>query len=133
VTIDPAEPKEATLARFDPVLRALVAFGLVEHDPEHAEHDGEDGRPDGHENGNGQGAWRLIPAVQRRLESLVAPAPPAEKLIYFGHRCAACGEHAPTRMHSGVLLCDACRQEPPPPLRDRAADGPQWPEAHSLG
>ncbi len=93
-----AEPvDDVTLARFDPMLRALVTFGLVEPDAA----DGGDHPSTG---------WHLIPAVQHRLESLVAPTPPADKLIYFGHRCASCGEPGPTRMQSGVLLCDSCRQ-----------------------
>ncbi len=105
MTTEPAEPRDANLDRFDPMLRALVTFGLVE--PE----SGDDGRDTGDARNGGRTArWRLIPAVQRRLEELVAPAPPADKLIYFGHRCASCGQHAPTRMHSGVLLCDACRE-----------------------
>lgn len=94
MTVDPLEPKDVALARFDPMLRALVAFGLVERDS--AEEDG-------------RGQWRLSPPVQRRLASLVSPAPPADKLIYFGHRCASCREHAPTRLRAGVLLCDECR------------------------
>jgi hypothetical protein len=106
VSSQPAEPREGTLARFDSVLRALVTFGLVEPEP--------NGRSNHNGSSNGgaeEPRWRLIPAVQRRLESLVAPAPPADKLVYFGHRCASCGEHGPTRMHSGVLLCDDCRVE----------------------
>jgi hypothetical protein len=93
--VEPAGPADATLARFDPMLRALVTFGLVEPD----------GEPD---NGGPRPSWHLIPAVQRRLESLVAPSPPAEKLIYFGHRCGSCGEHGPTRMSDGAFLCAAC-------------------------
>jgi hypothetical protein len=99
VTVEPAEPADSTLARFDPMLRALVTFGLVEPDGVEAL-SGEDPRP----------GWRLIPAVQRRLESLVAPAPPADKLIYFGHRCSSCGEHGPTRMSSGAFVCENCRR-----------------------
>jgi len=88
-------PEPATVARFDPMLRALISFGLVEREPDAA--------------GDGAPAWRLIPAVQCRLESLHAPSPPADKLIYFGHRCRSCGEHGPTRMLGGVFLCESCR------------------------
>ena len=101
--IETVEPEDPTVARFDPMLRALLTFGLVE--PERPEAGGE-----------GQG-WRLIPAVQHRLRSLVTPAPPAEKLIYFGHRCGSCGEHGPTRNVSGVYLCDECRHQPVEELR----------------
>jgi hypothetical protein len=91
-----AVPEPATVARFDPMLRALISFGLVERDPD-VEAEGVPG-------------WRLIPAVQSRLESLHLPLVPAEKLIYFGHRCRSCGEHGPTRMWAGVFLCESCRR-----------------------
>ena len=96
VTAEPVD--DVTLARFDPMLRALVTFGLVEPD----DADGGDGTR--------ARAGTSSPAVQQRLESLVAPTPPADKLIYFGHRCASCGEHGPTRLQSGVLLCDVVPQ-----------------------
>jgi hypothetical protein len=100
VTVEPADPKDATPSRFDPMLRALVDFGLVESVPvEDADGAGQTGRS----------LWILTPAVQRRLSTLVSPAPPADKLIYFGHRCSSCGEHAPTRLQAGVHVCDACR------------------------
>jgi hypothetical protein len=104
MTTEPAEPRDANLDRFDSVLRALVTYGLVEQESENGDDRGDNEAP------GRTSRWRLIPAVQRRLEALVPPAPPADKLIYFGHRCASCGQHAPTRMHSGVLLCDACRE-----------------------
>lgn len=93
-TMPVSSPEPATIARFDPMLRALLTFGLVERTP------GADGDLE----------WRLIPAVQHRLESLHSPSPPAEKLIYFGHRCRSCGEHGPTRMRGGVFLCEPCRR-----------------------
>lgn len=115
---EPAEPRDATLARFDSILRTLVAFGLVEPEPNGQV------RPNGSRNGKGlERGWRLTPAVQRRLESLVAPAPPADKLIYFGHRCASCGEHRPTRTRSGVLVCDDCANAAQPELPRRRAEG----------
>jgi len=92
VTID---PNEAAAARFDPVLRTLMTFGLVVEDPN------EDGGPR---------QWVLTPAAQRRLVALSSPAPPPDKLIYFGHRCGSCGEHAPTRFTAGTFLCGACRE-----------------------
>jgi ribosomal protein L37AE/L43A len=101
----PVEAEDPTLSRFDPMLRALMTFGLVEQD-----HDGAEVVA---------GRWHLTTAVQRRLQTLVAPAPPAEKLIYFGHRCSSCGEHAPTRISSGAFLCDACRTTPVDELAPR--------------
>ncbi|MGH9046589.1 MAG: hypothetical protein ACRDVW_04665 [Acidimicrobiales bacterium] len=103
--------EDATLARFDPLLRALITFRLVQP---------ADGDAD-------SGHWELTAAVQRRLESLVTPAPPAEKLIYFGHRCSSCGEHGPTRISSGAFLCDSCRKIPVEELAPRreALGGPR--------
>jgi hypothetical protein len=90
-----APPDSATIARFDPMLRSLITFGLVERDVDASDGEG--------------WHWRLVPSVQHRLESLFAPSPTAEKLIYFGHRCGSCGEHGPTRFSSGVYLCEDCR------------------------
>ncbi len=87
-----------------------MTFGLVEQDRDAPA----DGPP----------AWRLTAPVQRRLQSLVAPAPPADKLIYFGHRCSGCGEHAPTRMSSGAFLCDSCRATPADELAPRREPRP---------
>ena len=106
MTTEPVETQDATLARFDPMLRALVTFGLVEPD-----RPGSNGDEDHH--------WRLIPAVERRLDSLVPPAPPVEKLIYFGHRCGSCGEHGPTRFRAGTYLCEACRDPATEPTSRR--------------
>jgi hypothetical protein len=106
----PAESEDRTLSRFDPMLRALMTFGLVEQD-----HDGAE---------DASKEWRLTAAAQRRMQSLVAPAPPAEKLIYFGHRCGSCGEHAPTRISSGTFLCDACRSTPVAELAPRREPRP---------
>jgi hypothetical protein len=106
----PVEVEDPTLSRFDPMLRALMTFGLVEQD-----HDGGD---------DASAPWRLTAAVQRRMQALVAPAPPAEKLIYFGHRCGSCGEHAPTRISSGTFLCDACRNTPVAELAPRREPRP---------
>ncbi len=106
----PVEAEDPALLRFDPMLRALMTFGLVEQD-----HDGAD---------DASVQWRLTAAAQRRLQALVSPAPPAEKLIYFGHRCGACGEHAPTRMSSGRFLCDACRTAPVDELAPRREPRP---------
>jgi hypothetical protein len=103
MTADPVDPETAAVARFDPVLRTLMTFRLVE--PDDAEETNSD---------DVSRQWRLTPAVQRRLNSLAFPAPPADKLVYFGHRCSSCGEHAPTWSIAGAFLCSACR--------DRAGD-----------
>jgi len=92
---------------FDPLLRDLVAFGLVQ-------------RGDG-----AGGAWQLSAAVQRRLDELANPtgAPAPERLVYLDHRCASCRRRGVTRLFEGAYLCDACLQErrsPPsaPPLAE---------------
>ncbi|MHB1584290.1 MAG: hypothetical protein ACYCU7_02220 [Acidimicrobiales bacterium] len=77
--------------RFDALLRNLLAFGLVERDP----------------SGNGRG-WRLSEQAQGRLDRLGAPPPATGELLYFGHRCSACGEHRPTRLRGGAYVCERC-------------------------
>ncbi len=99
------EAEEPAISRFDPLLRSLLTFGLVEADGE-------------------AGQWRLTARVQRRLQALGAPPPPADKLIYFGHRCSSCGEHAPTRMRGGRFVCDACGTTPVEPLAPRREPRP---------
>jgi hypothetical protein len=99
MTADPADPEEAAVARFDPVLRTLMTFGLVESDGVEETNADEASRQ-----------WHLTPAVQRRLNSLASPAPPADKVVYFGHRCSSCGEHGPTWFNGGEFLCSACRE-----------------------
>lgn len=79
------------LTRFDALLRNLLAFGLVERDPSGS-------RP----------AWRLSDEAQERLEHLGTPPPVAGELLYFGHRCSACGEHRPTRLRGGSYVCERC-------------------------
>ena len=77
--------------RFDALLRNLLAFGLVEHD-----------------RSTTSDAWRLSDHAQSRLDPLDAPQPVVGELLYFGHRCAACGEHSPTRLRGGAYVCDRC-------------------------
>lgn len=77
--------------RFDPLLRNLLAFGLVEPD----------------RSGDVPG-WRLSDQAQARLDYLGAPPTVAGELLYFGHRCSICGEHSPTRLRSGAYVCERC-------------------------
>ncbi len=80
---------------FDPLLRDLAAWGLVERSPT-AE------RP----------AWHLSAEAQRRLDELVRPAEPlsVERLVYLDHLCAGCHQRGPTRLRQGAYLCDDCAQ-----------------------
>jgi len=85
--------EEPTLARqLDPVLRELVAFGLVE---KHIEGD--------------QATWVLSDAAQHRLCLLDRPAPDAASMFFVGHRCDRCREHAVTRRVGERYLCASCR------------------------
>ena len=77
----------------DPLLRELLDFDVVERDP-------------------ATGGWRLSELTQQRLERLAAPRPPAEKIVFFGHRCRACGQIRPTRMRPQGLLCETCDDRP---------------------
>jgi hypothetical protein len=79
---------------FDPLLRDLVVWGLVERVED------EDGDP----------TWRLSDDARRRIDELV-PAqtrPVPDRLVYFDHLCARCHRREPTRLHSGAYLCASC-------------------------
>ena len=86
------------ITRFDALLRNLLAFGLVEHD-------GSGTTP----------GWRLNDSAQARLDQLGAHQPVVGELLYFGHRCANCGEHTPTRLRDGTYVCDHCTAVAPEP------------------
>jgi hypothetical protein len=73
----------------DPILRELLVFDVVSRDPS-------DGR------------WHLSEQAHQRLDQLATPRPPAEKLIYFGHRCSVCRQLRPTRLRAHGLVCEEC-------------------------
>jgi ribosomal protein L37AE/L43A len=77
---------------FDPLLRDLVAWGLVDRDDD------------------GAGAWRLVDAAQRRLSELVAVSGKrsAESLLYFDHLCSRCHRRELTRLIGGSYVCAPC-------------------------
>jgi len=77
--------------QLDPVLRELVAFGLVEKQVS------ED-----------RTTWALIEAAQHRLTVLDRPVPEADSMFFVGHRCDGCGEHAVTRRIGARYLCSLC-------------------------
>lgn len=85
------DPHRYPIKTFDPLLRDLVAWGLVTRSE----------KP--------RVSWRLTEAAEHRLNELVRTAGPvdAERLIYF-QRCALCNEHGPTRLRQGDYLCDSC-------------------------
>ena len=82
-------PNDRAIQTYDPLLRDLITWGLVERDEER---------------------WALSERAQRRLSELAeASAPwPAEQTVYFGHRCERCDTRALTRLREGAYVCDAC-------------------------
>jgi hypothetical protein len=88
MTFDELSPSDS---RFDALLRDMQAYGLVELGTV-------DGAP----------SWLLSDWTRARLEGLAMPLPSPDKLIFIGHRCAACGERRPTRTMSGSFVCDPC-------------------------
>lgn len=76
---------------FDPLLRDLVAWGLVER--------AEKPTP----------SWCLTEAAEQRLTELVRTTGPvdAERLIHF-QRCVLCRKYGATRLRQGNYLCDSC-------------------------
>lgn len=79
---------DVSIDRFDPLLRDMLAFHLVEEGPE--------------------GTWVLRPDVSQRLAHL-SRRPKAPILVYFGRYCEACQSHEMTRLDEGRYLCDVCR------------------------
>ena len=83
-----------TNGQLDPLLRELLDFGLVERDPS-------------------DGSWHLSESARARLNLLAVPHPPAEKIVYFGHRCTACGQVRATRFRAEGYVCDDCATTAP--------------------
>jgi ribosomal protein L37AE/L43A len=77
---------------FDPLLRDLIAWGLVTR------------------TGEGRGSWKLAESAERRLSELAGAkgVVDAESVLYFNHRCAACRAHGPTRLRDGLYICGNC-------------------------
>lgn len=84
--------EEHPIERFDPLLRNLLSWGLVERTAE--------------------GGWRLRPETHARLDRLahVTDRAEASEIVYFGHSCASCRSSGMTRLRDGVYLCDSCRR-----------------------
>lgn len=75
----------------DPLLRELVAFGLVEK--------------------VAAGGWELTGAAQRRLSALDRPVPDQASMFFVGHRCDRCRDHTVTRRVGSAHLCARCLAE----------------------
>lgn len=83
---------EHPIERFDPLLRNMLAWNLVE-------------QTDG-------GDWALRPEVAARLDGLAryARADQPSEVVYFGHVCAGCRSNGLTRLVDDRYLCDDCRK-----------------------
>src|SRR6202044_1293501 len=77
---------------FDPLLRDLIAWGLVTTD------------------NAGRGTWKLVDAAERRLSEIAGAKGTvnAESVLYFNHRCSVCRAHGPTRLRDGLYVCGNC-------------------------
>lgn len=84
--------EEHPIERFDPLLRNLLSWGLVER--------------------NADGGWCLRPETHERLDLLahVTGNDVVSEVVYFGHNCAGCRTSGMTRLRDGVYLCDPCRR-----------------------
>lgn len=80
--------------QLDPLLRELMAFGLVE---KRAEGEGD--------------RWELTSAAQRRLTALDRPVPDQSSMYFVGHRCDRCRDHTVTRRVGTAHLCARCAAE----------------------
>lgn len=91
---------DADTHQFDPLLRDLLAWGLVEPARPAADND----------------RWHLAEGAQHRLEDLhTRTETHGSPLVYFDRLCAGCRRRRLTRLHDGVHLCDACVAGAQPP------------------
>ena len=89
------EQRNFRIDRFDPLLRDLLAWGLVEKD-----------------DATDEPVWRLHQRAQERLSELVRAASPlvSDRVVYLDHLCADCRQRRPTRLVDGSYVCDACQK-----------------------
>ncbi len=91
-----------SLDRMGPILRDLVAFGLVER--------------------TGTGRFELREDVQRWLaEASVRSGPPGTAEVFVGRQCQRCGALGVTRLVDGVRICADCQEKP---IAEVVADQP---------
>jgi hypothetical protein len=87
--------RDYPIETFDPLLRDLIGWGLVERQ------DGNAGTP-----------WQLVPTAQRRLDELLPnPVPGAGAVVYLNRLCADCHQRGLTRLHGESYVCDGCWAE----------------------
>jgi hypothetical protein len=83
---------------FDPLLRDLVGWGLVERQDE-----------------EGAERWQLVPDAQRRLDELLSPTQISSvgADVYLNRLCGRCHQRGLTRLREESYLCDTCLAERP--------------------
>lgn len=83
---------EHPIERFDPLLRNMLSWHLVEE--------------------TDSGSWELRPDVVERLSGLAKYTRRNEpsEVVYFGHICVGCRSNGLTRFRDGQYLCDECRR-----------------------
>jgi hypothetical protein len=110
------ENDRQSIERFDPLLRDLIAWGLVTGGT-----------------GTAKATWRLTAAAQRRLTELAKPTRPLnpDQLVYLDHHCSQCKARGRTRLRDGLYLCDACLDHAD--VGASAGDGPDAPDPTPQG
>jgi ribosomal protein L37AE/L43A len=88
------EKRTYRIETFDPLLRDLVAWGLVTRT--------DSTRP----------SWRLVEAAQRRIDQLAQRSQPldVDQLLYLDHLCVDCRDRCRTRLYEGEYVCDSCME-----------------------
>lgn len=102
------ERRDYPVERFDPLLRDLIGWGLVERA------DSETGP-----------SWQLVGPAQRRLDELSPPSASGhDAVVYLDRRCADCRQRGLTRLRDESYVCDGCwsgRQAAPDPVAPQPA------------
>ncbi len=95
---------------FDPLLRDLVGWGLVERQDQEA-----------------AGPWQLVPDAQRRLDELLSPTliPSVGADVFLNRLCGQCHQRGLTRLRGESYLCNTClAEQPQPPEAELAPSSP---------
>lgn len=92
---DAVHRKGVPVEAFNPLLRSLLTWGLVER-----KEDGENGHH-----------WALIADAQARLDELTPrPRRSSAALAYLDHWCARCRQQRLTHLIEGRYLCEDCQR-----------------------
>jgi len=106
------ERRTYPIENFDPLLRDLVAWGLVIPSEMKT-----------------KTTWRLTDAAQQRLNQIVRHRGPlsADHMVYLDRLCADCHFRGRTRLYEGLYLCDACLKVRVAPVPEPASSDGRWP------